>query len=215
MFSDLNFTLTRNYWPTYEYLFPPQVWCLPELCWILPTENSSGQTLVRGATTSEWASSVTLPAVTSLPVSVSPYKPWEWVTPIHPRHPNTQAYTQCLLHTQESSALLRIACYFFVSFIFLQLYFLSHALKPQSLLASLCVCLLPPHPFDQAPYLYCFCARGQLFILHIWGVQCKEVFKSGSIQLLFHPLWIRRIFSPFIDGLTVETSQKRQSKKYK
>lgn len=48
-----------------------QVWPLPELCRLLPTENSSGQTLIRGAATSEWTLPVIPPAVTSLPVNES------------------------------------------------------------------------------------------------------------------------------------------------
>lgn len=62
-----------------------QVWPLPELCRLLPTENSSGQTLIGGAATSEWASSVIPPAVTSLPVSASPWAVLDESLPTHTR----------------------------------------------------------------------------------------------------------------------------------
>lgn len=66
------------------YIPALQVGCFPELCWLLPTENSSGQTLVRGAATSEWASSLTLPTVTSLPALVGP-----WALRMSHSHPPT------------------------------------------------------------------------------------------------------------------------------
>lgn len=84
-----------------------QVWHLPKLRRLLPSQNSSGQTVIGGAITGQWAPYVISSAVTSLPVSLSPNA--TLMSHHRPRSHPTRNHMDCVLILLSPS---RAACFF-------------------------------------------------------------------------------------------------------